>query len=164
MTKWFYLFIYFLLTQKHIYNGHINKMIKTKTKLHIAITRCKATNNTWDKIKRGTIAKLVDYKWFKKRKVIFFLIYFLDYWLKRGHLNRSVHIRYSIVAFNLSLLTVKLQLGLPYRKVWINWSSLWDKICSLIFLLFKRVCLGVWKFGQWRKKVCCCFSIITTVT
>ena len=77
----------------------------------------------------------------------------MDYWLKRGHLNRSVDIRYSIVAFNMSLLTVKLKLGLPYRNVWINWSLPWDKICLLIFLiLFKRVCLGVWKLGQWRKK------------
>ena len=73
--------------------------------------------------------------------------------MNRGHLNHSVDIRYSIVAFNMSLLTVKLPLGLRYRKVWINWSLPWDKICSLIFLiLFKRVCLGVWKLGQWRKK------------
>ena len=87
------------------------------------------------------------------KKVDFLNFFFLDYWLKRGHLNRSVDIRYSIVAFNMSLLTVKLKLGLPYRNVWINWSSPWDKICSLIFLiLFKRVCLGVWKLGQWRKK------------
>ena len=51
------------------------------------------------------------------------------------------------------MLTVKLQLGLPYRKVWINWFSLWDKIYSLIFLiLFKRFCLGMWKLGQWREK------------
>ena len=73
--------------------------------------------------------------------------------MNRGHLNRSVDIRYSVVAFNMSLSTVKLQLELPYRNVWINWPSLWDKICSLIFLiLFKRVCLGVWKRGQRRKK------------
>ena len=53
----------------------------------------------------------------------------------------------------MSLLTVKLQLGLPYRTVWINWSSPWDKIYLLIFLiLFKRVCLGVSKLGKWRKK------------
>ena len=73
--------------------------------------------------------------------------------MNRGHLNRSVDIRYSVVAFNMSLSTVKLQFELPYRNVWINWPSLWDKICSLIFLiLFKSVCLGVWKRGQWRKK------------
>ena len=53
----------------------------------------------------------------------------------------------------MSPLTVKLKLGLPYRNVWINSSLPWDKICSLIFLiLFRRVCLGVWKLGQWRKK------------
>ena len=57
------------------------------------------------------------------------------------------------MVFNMSLLTVKLKLGLPYRNVWINWSSPWDKILSLIFLiLFKRVFVGVWKLGQWRKK------------
>ena len=40
-----------------------------------------------------------------------------------------------------------------WEVFWINWSSPWDKICSLIFLiLFKKVCLGVWKLGQWRKK------------
>ena len=89
--------------------------------------------------------------------MVFKKVFFLGYCLKRGHLNRSVDIRYSIVAFNTSLLTVKLQLGVPYRKVWINWSSSWDRICSLIFIiLFKRVCLGVWKLGQWRKK---CFVI-----
>ena len=50
------------------------------------------------------------YSWF-----FFFSIF--NYWLKRGHLNRSVEIRDSIVAFNMSLLIVKLQLGLPYRNV-----------------------------------------------
>ena len=34
----FYLFI-----QKHIYNGHINKMKKTKTKIRLTVIRCKAT-------------------------------------------------------------------------------------------------------------------------
>ena len=53
----------------------------------------------------------------------------------------------------MSLLTAKLKLGLPNRNVWINCSSPWDKIFSLIFLiLFKRVCLRIWKLGQWRKK------------
>ena len=53
----------------------------------------------------------------------------------------------------MSLLTVKLQLGLPYRNIWINWSSTWDKICSLIFLIFfKSVYPGVCKLGLWRKK------------
>ena len=87
--------------------------------------------------------------------------------MKRGHLNRSVDIRYSITAFNMSLLTVNLKLGLPYRNVWINWSLPWDKICSLIFLiLFKRICLGVWRLGQWRKKcvvvLCYCQASIET--
>ena len=53
----------------------------------------------------------------------------------------------------LCLITVKLQLGLPYRNIWINWSLAWDKICLLIFVvLFKRVCQGVWKLGHWRKR------------
>ena len=73
--------------------------------------------------------------------------------MKKGHFNRSVDIRYSIVAFNMSLLTAKLQLGLPCRNVWINLSLPWDKTCSLIFLiLLRRLFLGVWKLGQWRKK------------
>ena len=71
--------------------------------------------------------------------------------VEKRALNHSV-IRYSIVAFTMSLLTVKLKLGLPYRNIWINWSLPWDKICLLIFLLFKRVCLGVRKLGRWRKK------------
>ena len=67
-------------------------------------------------------------------------------------MNLSVDIRYSIVAFFMSLLTVNVELGLPYRNVWINWSLPWDKVCSLLFLiLFKRICRGVWKLGQWRK-------------
>ena len=41
----------------------------------------------------------------------------VNYILKRGHLNHSADIRYSIAAFNMSLLVVKLELGLPYRKV-----------------------------------------------
>ena len=49
--------------------------------------------------------------------MVFKKVFFLGYCLKRGHLNHSVDIRYSIVAFNTSLLTVKLQLGVPYRKV-----------------------------------------------
>ena len=44
----------------------------------------------------------MDYKWFKKNN-FFFIFYFLDYWLKGGHFNRSVDIRYSIVAVNTSL-------------------------------------------------------------
>ena len=89
----------------------------------------------------------------KKKNCFSFLISFWNYWLKRVHFNRSSDIRYLIADFNTSLLTAKLQLGLPYRNVWINWSLLWNKICLLIFLiLFKWDCLGVWKLGQWRKK------------
>ena len=36
--------IFFLLfIQKHLYSGHINKMKKSKTKIDITVTRCKAT-------------------------------------------------------------------------------------------------------------------------
>ena len=35
--------VVFLFIQKHIYNGHINKMKKTKTKIHITVISCKAT-------------------------------------------------------------------------------------------------------------------------
>ena len=34
---------FFLFIQKDIYNGHINKMRKNKTKTHITAIRCKAT-------------------------------------------------------------------------------------------------------------------------
>ena len=53
--------------------------------------------------------------------------------MRRGNLNCSVDIRYSIFAFNMSLLTAKLQLRSPHRNVRINWSPPWDKICSNIF-------------------------------
>ena len=53
----------------------------------------------------------MDYKWFKKSNFFFF------FRLLVGHLNRFVDNRYSIVAFSMSLLTVKLTLGLPYRNV-----------------------------------------------
>ena len=67
-------------------------------------------------------------------------------------MNFSVDFRYSIPAFNISLLTVNLQLGLPYTNVWIKWSSPWDKICLLIFLiLFKRDSLG--NLGSGEKSV-----------
>ena len=35
--------MFFLFIQKHIYNGHINKMQKNKTKIHITVIRCTAT-------------------------------------------------------------------------------------------------------------------------
>ena len=36
------LFVIFLFIQKHTYNEHIDKMKKTKTKIHITVIRCKA--------------------------------------------------------------------------------------------------------------------------
>ena len=36
-------FFFFSFIQKHIYNGHINKMKKAKTKIHITVIRCKTT-------------------------------------------------------------------------------------------------------------------------
>ena len=42
LNNFFFFFIY-LFTQKHIYKGHINKMKKSKTKIHITVIRCKAT-------------------------------------------------------------------------------------------------------------------------
>ena len=37
-----YLFFY-LFIQKHINNGHTNKIKKSKTKIHITVIKCKAT-------------------------------------------------------------------------------------------------------------------------
>ena len=123
--------------------------------MHILVIRCTATVTPWDKIKKGITTKLMGCAW----------VNFFNYWFRRGHLNRSVDIRYSIAVFNMSLLTVKLKLGLPCRDVWINWSSARDKIHSLILvILLKRVCIGVWKLWKWRIKMRYCFSIITTVT
>ena len=41
--------------QKHIYNGHINKMKKRKTKVHITVIRCKATITAEIKLKEGQL-------------------------------------------------------------------------------------------------------------
>ena len=42
---------------------------------------------------------------------------------------------------------------MPYRRVWVSCILLWDKLLSSIFLIFwKRVCLGMRKLVQWRKK------------
>ena len=42
---------------------------------------------------------------------------------------------------------------MPYRRVWVSCVSLWVKMLSLMFLIFwKRVCLGMRKLVQWRKK------------
>ena len=46
-----YVYISFLFIQKHIYNGHINKMKKTKTKIHVAVIRSKATTTPETKLK-----------------------------------------------------------------------------------------------------------------
>ena len=67
--------------------------------------RCKVTLTPETKLKRGTIAKLIGHTWVN----FFYLL------VEKRHLNRSVDIRYSIVAFCMSVLTVKLQLGLPRK-------------------------------------------------
>ena len=41
--SFFLIFYYFLFIQKHSYNGRINKMKKSKTKIHITVIKCKAT-------------------------------------------------------------------------------------------------------------------------
>ena len=38
-----FLFFLFLFIQKHIYNGHINKMKKTKTKICIIVMKATTT-------------------------------------------------------------------------------------------------------------------------
>lgn len=49
--KFIYCF-FFLFIQKHIYNGHLDKMKKTKTKIYVTITRCKATITPQIKLKQ----------------------------------------------------------------------------------------------------------------
>ena len=44
-------------------------------------------------------------------------IYIFRLLVEKRALNHSVDIRYSIVALTMSLLTVKLKLGLPYRNI-----------------------------------------------
>ena len=56
------------------------------------------------------------YNWVKTF-FIFYFFYFFKINCKEGHMNRSVDIRYSIVAFNKSLLRTKLRLGLPFKNV-----------------------------------------------
>ena len=41
----------FLFIQKYIYNGHVNKMKKRKTKIHITVIRFKATITSEIKLK-----------------------------------------------------------------------------------------------------------------
>ena len=51
-SSYFYLFFFFFLfIQKHIYNGHIDKMKKSKAKIHITVIKCKATITTEIKLK-----------------------------------------------------------------------------------------------------------------
>ena len=53
----------------------------------------------------------------------------------------------------ISLLMLEWWFWLPYRRVWFSCVSLWDKMLPSMFLIFwKRVCLGMRKFVQWRKK------------
>ena len=42
---------FFLFMQKHIYNGHINKIKISKTEMHITVIRCKATTTPEIKLK-----------------------------------------------------------------------------------------------------------------
>ena len=68
-------------------------------------------------------------------------------------MNLSVDIKYSMVEIMISLLTLEWYLWLPYRRVSVSCVSLWDKMLSSMFLIFwKRVCLGMRKLVQWRKK------------
>ena len=68
-------------------------------------------------------------------------------------MNLSVNIKYSMVEMMIGLLMLEWQLWLPYRRVWVSCVSLWDKMLSSVFLIFwKRVCLGMRKLVQWRKK------------
>ena len=49
---------------------------------------------------------------------------------------------------------------MPHRRVWVSCVSLWDKMLSSMFLIFwRRVCLGMRKLVQWRKK--CIFDSIS---
>ena len=51
----------------------------------------------------------------------------------------------------ISLLMLEWQFWLPYRRV--SCVSIWDEMLSSMFLIFwKRVCLGIRKLVQWKKK------------
>ena len=68
-------------------------------------------------------------------------------------MNFSVDITYSMVEIMISLLMLELEFWLPYRRVCVSCFSLWERILSSMFLIFrKRVCLGMRKVVQWRKK------------
>ena len=55
--------IYFLFLNKHIYNRHINKIKKTKRKIHITVVSYNSTVTTEVKLKRS-FTKLMDCTWF----------------------------------------------------------------------------------------------------
>ena len=46
------LFFFFLFINKHIYNRHITKIKKDKTKIHITVITCKATVRSEIKLKK----------------------------------------------------------------------------------------------------------------
>ena len=46
------LFFFFLFINKHIYNRHITKIKKGKTKIHITVITCKATVRPEIKLKK----------------------------------------------------------------------------------------------------------------
>ena len=64
-----------------------------------------------------------------------------------------IDIKYSMVELTMSLFMLEWQIWFPYRIVWVSCVWLWDKILSSIFITFwKKVCLGMIKLVQWRKK------------
>ena len=75
--------------------------------MHITVIKCKATVTFEIKIKEEQLQNL----WVMHGLILF------NYQFKKGHLDRSVDIRNSIVAIEMSLLIVKLKLGLPYRNI-----------------------------------------------
>ena len=68
-------------------------------------------------------------------------------------MNRSAVKMKLMYALIISLLVEKLKPGIQYKSVLTTEFSFSAIILALIlFSLFKRVCLWVVKFGQWRKK------------
>ena len=61
-----------------------------------------------------------------------------------------IYTYFAVKGVMIILLILEWLFWLTYKKVWV---SLRDKILSSMFLCFwKRVCLGMRKFVQWRKK------------
>ena len=54
---------FFLFINKHIYNRHITKIKKGKTKIHITVITCKATVRPEIKTKKGATTKLMNNTW-----------------------------------------------------------------------------------------------------